>query len=86
MSWLNNWVEAGRNMEENEQLKALLNRAIDRVAQSSVELATVTRERDQARDAANWLFRFVDQSQWTHFDENDLTYLEQFGDWLGNKS
>ena len=52
-----------------------------RLIRAEAEVERLRAERDEARKAARWMYKFVEESEWTHFDEDDTLVLEQWP-WL----
>ena len=42
------------------------------------EIERLTRDLGEARTAAKWLYTWVDESMWTHFDNEDLEVLAKW--------
>ena len=50
-------------------------------AKKDAEIERLTRDLGEARTAAKWLYAWVDESMWTHFDNEDLEVLAKWP-WL----
>lgn len=62
--------------EENRKLKAYLETSV-----SCETLLATEAERDEARDVARWLYKFVDDSVWEFFTDDDVKKLNKL-EWL----
>jgi len=75
-----NRLECGEGVTE-DTCKTAVQMAIDKVAFLKAEIERLRDERNEAREAARWLRDWVDESQWTHFTEEDMDHLKEFP-WL----